>query len=322
MLEVISEFPQQFNFKPKIEYETNLPKINKIFVCGMGGSHLAANLFKDYLPNIDLNIHSDYGLPDINQVNLNNNFYIFSSYSGNTEEIIDGYKLAQKLNLKRAVIAVGGVLLDLAKKDHIPYIQLPETGIQPRSALGFSFIALLKILHQETALQEVGELVDKFNINELQNQGNDLADEIVGFVPVIYTSNQNQGIAYNWKIKLNETGKIPAFYNLIPELCHNEMTGFDIREVSRYLSDRFYFLMIVDEADHQQNKKRFQVLFQLYHERKLPVKIIFLQGKTRLEKIFSSLLLADFVALTIAQRYGLEAEQVPMVEEFKRRIAQ
>jgi glucose/mannose-6-phosphate isomerase len=148
-----------------------------------------------------------------------------------------------------------------------------------------------------------------------------LADEIVGFVPIIYTSQRNQGIAYNWKIKFNETGKIPAFYNVIPELNHNEMTGFDMKETTKYLADRFYILMLVDEQDHEQNKKRFEVLFQMYHERRLPVKTIILKGGTRLEKIFNSLLIADFTAFFIASHYGVESEQVPMVEEFKHRIA-
>jgi hypothetical protein len=98
------------------------------------------------------------------------------------------------------------------------------------------------------------------------------------------------------------------------------MTGFDIKETTKYLSDRFYVLLLVDEQDHVQNKKRFEVLFQMYHERRLPVKSIILMGGSRLEKIFNSLLLADFTAFFIASHYGLESEQVPMVEEFKHRI--
>ena len=41
---------------------------------------------------------------------------------------------------------------------------------------------------------------------------------------------------------------------------------------------------------------------------------------TRHKKIFSSLLLADWTAYYTALAYGLEPEQVPMVEEFKKLI--
>jgi len=321
MLETIQVFPQQFNFKPKIEFELNLPKVDTYIICGMGGSHLAADIVRDYLPSLNIKIYSDYGLPENISQNESKILYIFSSYSGNTEEIIEGYKRAQEKNLQRAVIAVGGTLLDLAKRDHIPYIQLPNTKIQPRSALGYSFLSLLKMLHQDNVIAESANLATAIRIDELKILGKDLADEIVGFVPIIYTSQRNQGIAYNWKIKFNETGKIPAFYNVIPELNHNEMSGFDMKETTKYLADRFYILMLVDEQDHIQNKKRFEVLFQMYHERRLPVKTIMLKSGTRLEKIFNSLLLADFTAFFIASHYGLESEQVPMVEEFKHRIA-
>ena len=39
-------------------------------------------------------------------------------------------------------------------------------------------------------------------------------------------------------------------------------------------------------------------------------------------KIFSSLLLADWTAYYTALAYGLEPEQVPMVEEFKKLISE
>ena len=42
-----------------------------------------------------------------------------------------------KRGLPLAAISIGGKLLERAEKDGIPYIQMPDTGIQPRSALGF-----------------------------------------------------------------------------------------------------------------------------------------------------------------------------------------
>jgi hypothetical protein len=63
------------------------------------------------------------------------------------------------------------------------------------------------------------------------------------------------------------------------------------------------------------------VLENLYRERGLPVIVLDLAGKNRFEKIFTSLLLADWAAVATAERYGLESEQVPMVEEFKKMIA-
>ena len=64
-----------------------------------------------------------------------------------------------------------------------------------------------------------------------------------------------------------------------------------------------------------------EVTAKLYQDRGLPVEILELKGQSKLEAVFSSLILADWAAFYTAEGYGLESEQVPMVEEFKRLIA-
>jgi hypothetical protein len=63
------------------------------------------------------------------------------------------------------------------------------------------------------------------------------------------------------------------------------------------------------------------ILERLYNERGLPVEILELKGANVFEKMFSSLILADWTSVYIASNYGLESEQVPMVEEFKKLMA-
>lgn len=322
MTEAILNFPKQFEFSPKVEFASQLTNYKSFVVCGMGGSHLSADILQNLEPEIDLQIHSDYGLPEValTTERSKNTLFIFSSYSGNTEETIDGYLQARSKKLSSAVIAVGGQLLALAQKDGVPYIKLPQTGIQPRSALGFSLIALATLLAKKDILLTLKKLTTELEVEKMKSQGQEIASEISGFVPLIYTSQKNKSLGYNWKIKLNETGKIPAFYNVVPELNHNEMTGFDLNDKSKYLTDRFYILFLLDSTDNPRNKKRLEVLFQLYHERRLPVRNIYLEGETKWLKYFNSLLLADWTAVSIARYYGHEEEQVPMVEEFKKRI--
>lgn len=316
MYEAIKNFNKQFEYEPVIENEDKLERKNKFIIAGMGGSHLAAGLLKIWKPNIDLIIHRDYGLPNKSKDRL----VILSSYSGNTEEVVDAFKNGIENNLAMAVISVGGKLIELAKEHFISYIQMPNTGIQPRSALGYSLKALLKIMMEEEILKEVGNLSDTLNSSEYEVQGRSLAEKLKGKIPVIYSSTQNLAIAYNWKIKLNETGKVPAFYNVFPELNHNEMTGFDVKESTRQLSQNFHFLILRDREDNPRVLNRMDVLEKLYKDRELPVDTIEIEGKDKYHKVFASLLTADFTAYYMAQMYGLEAEQVPMIEEFKRLI--
>lgn len=317
--DAIRDFPKQFACAPLIENKKNLKKTyQRYVVVGMGGSHLAADLALIARPELPLIIWSDYGLPPSADKHT---LVIASSYSGNTEETIDGLRIAMKKKLPVACIAVGGKLLEIAKKKKLPYIELPNTGIQPRSALGLSLRALLALAGDKKGLAETKRLATTLKPDTLAGRGKTLAKMLADHVPVIYASRANVGIAYNWKIKFNETGKIPAFYNVFPELNHNEMTGFDVTPRSKHLSERFAFIFLRDNDDHPRLKKRMMVLEELYRDRGLPVVVLDLIGKTRFEKIFNSLLIADWAAVATAERYGLESEEVPMVEEFKKMIA-
>jgi glucose/mannose-6-phosphate isomerase len=261
----------------------------------------------------------DYGLPARVETDT---LVIASSYSGNTEETISAYEEARRQNLPLAALAVGGKLIAMAKRDGVPYVQMPNTGIQPRSALGFSLRALLALMGQEQLLAESARLEHSLDAEALQAGGEALAAKLAGRMPVIYASQRNYAVAYNWKIKFNETGKIPAFMNAVPELNHNEMTGFDVTDASRELSERFAFVLLKDEGDHSRVQKRMDILERLYQERGLMVEALPLTGASRIHAVFASLLLADWAAVATAAHYGLESEQVPMVEEFKKLIAE
>jgi glucose/mannose-6-phosphate isomerase len=320
MQDAIKQFHTQFSYKPVIEQGDTLGRYHSYVLIGMGGSHLAADILHTIEPSLSLHVHCDYGLPKKCKDFYKKSLVILSSYSGNTEEVLEAYNEAKEQGYDMAVIAVGGKLIELAIADGISYVQLPDTGIQPRSALGFSLLALLALLKQENRIKELSNLVENLDPNIFEQRGKVLAEQLKDKVPLIYSSRRNEAIAYNWKIKLNETGKIPAFYNVFPELNHNEMTGFDIVEKTKHLSDKFFVFMLTDRDDHPRIIRRMHVVESLYRDRGLFVEVVEIEGRTVYEKIFFSLILADWVAVHIAKIYGLESEQVPMVEEFKSTI--
>jgi glucose/mannose-6-phosphate isomerase len=321
MEQAIKDFNKQFEWKPVVQNAGALKRQKRVVLGGMGGSHLAAGLFQSLRPEVPFFIHRDYGLPVLLKTDMEESLFIASSFSGNTEEAIDFAEKARAGRLPLAIIAKGGKLLEFAQKHALPHVVLPPTKIQPRSGLGIQILALAALIGDKKLLDELGACVQTLRPEEFEEKGKALAGALRGEVPVIYASAKNQALAYNWKIKLNETGKIPAFYNVFPELNHNEMTGFDAISTTEGLSRKFHFLFLADDAGHIQIQKRMQVTRKLYEERGLSVTEVALQGDSPLEKIFTSLLIADWTALHLSRIYGTEAEQVPMVEEFKRLIA-
>ncbi|OGZ97920.1 MAG: hypothetical protein A3J10_01800 [Candidatus Sungbacteria bacterium RIFCSPLOWO2_02_FULL_54_10] len=323
MQEAIKSFPAQMAFVPEIEHKEKLGAYEWYVVLGMGGSHLGADMLAGWQIQLPLAVHSDYGLPYVAEAQKTKTLVIASSYSGNTEETIDGFEEAGQQGIPRAAISAGGRLRYLARSAGVPYIQLPDTGVQPRSATGFSMHAMAALMRQDAAsaaLHAVGAWLAE-HMDAFEQQGIALAKQARGRVPVIYASLRNRAVAYNWKIKLNETGKVPAFYNCVPELNHNEMTGFDVVEATRPLSDRMFFVFLEDGDDHPKNQKRMAVTAGLYRDRGLSVASVCAPGMAPFEKMFALTLIADWFAYYTSQHYGTEAEQVPMVEEFKKKIA-
>jgi glucose/mannose-6-phosphate isomerase len=316
--EAILSFPNQLQYQPEIQNKQNFGRFNKFIVAGMGGSALAAGLIKSWKPAVKLIINRDYGIPAF-VANELENLFIASSYSGDTEEVIDAYNKAGENGIRRAAISTGGELLKMAKKDGIPFIKIPDTGIQARAALGFSVKALLKLMGEEKALEEVSTLSVKIKPEELEKRAMMLAHELGGRVPVIYASSRNLALAYNWKIRFNENTKIPAFSNVFPELNHNEIAGFTGREAVRSLTGRFYFIILKDPDDHPRILRRVEIMKDLYKKQGLFLKIVDLEGGG-FYKIFSAIVLADWTSYHLALYYGVNPDKTPIIDEFKRLI--
>ncbi|MEX0930440.1 MAG: SIS domain-containing protein [Candidatus Paceibacterota bacterium] len=327
MEDSILKFPEQFDYEPAVQNAERLAGPFRHFVLdGMGGSHLAADLLKDHNPSLDLYVHRSYGLPNeahhppADELEKDRTLFIASSHSGNTEEVLDFAEEAFEKGYPLACIATGGKLIKFAEENDLPYIQLPDTGIQPRTALGFALLALVQLIDPDQLL-ELRAPKNAIDPSSLRPRGEEIAELLRDSVPIIYCSAGNTSIAYNWKIKFNETGKIPAFYNVFPELNHNEMTGFDVAESNKHLSEQFTFIFLRDQNDHEQIRRRIDVCKKLYEDRGFTVLDEHLAGESYFERAFNSLLTADWAALAIATMYGTEPEEVPMVEEFKKKIA-
>lgn len=320
MQESIQNFNNQFNFEPEIKNASNLRPAENFVIGGMGGSHLAAGILKSIDERLNIRVHRDYDLPFVKEDQKQNTLFIASSFSGNTEETVSFLESAIKENLNVAVVAKGGQLLEIAEQNNLPFIKLPDSDIQPRMALGWSLLAMSRFIKPDL-IPALKELSRTLNPLQWHDSGEELAEEIKGKIPLIYASRQNRELARIWKIKFNETAKIPAFFNVFPELNHNEMTGFDHNSENKNLSENFFFIFLKDSDDHPRIQKRMEITAELFEERGLSVKTIDLEGEDRLQKIFGCLLLGDWTALRTAGIYNSEPDQVPMVEKFKKLIS-
>ena len=316
--EEILSFTKQSSWEPKIEGKVSLRGVSYFILVGMGGSHLAGDILRDYFGVWNLIVHTDYGLPSLPENILKKSLIVLSSYSGNTEEVITGFHKAWQEKRKMVVITKGGKLLELAREHRVPYVLLPDYGLQPRMALVLSCKALLRVLQKEEELRVFKRLGKVLKPESLEKRGREIAERVQGKVPIIYVSGENRTLGYIWKIKLNETGKTPAFYNFFPELNHNEMMGFDVKGKTRKFTKVFSFLFLEDPEDPPKIKLRMRITKKLLRQRGFDVFSVRLRGEDRIYRVFSGILLADWISFYLASFYERNPSEVPLIEEFKK----
>ena len=290
-----------------------------IIICGIGGSALPANILNTIAKTkIPIFIQRDYGLSkEANEKSL----VICISYSGNTEEALSGLKEALDRNLKIICLSSGGKIEEICTEKNIPFVKIPS-GIQPRSATGYIFASLAKVLINSNLIEDISDEIIQASIElkkinkEIEKQGEDLAKKLSGKIPVIYTSNEFKSIGRIWKIKFNENSKIPAFYNYFPELNHNEMVGFS--EIEK--GNNFYFIIIKDDQTNPRNLKRMDLLGEILREKGSNVSFLDIKNGSLTSKVFSILTFGDWTSYYLALEYKIDPTPVKMVEDFKKKL--
>ena len=309
--EGILGIPKQFEYKPEIIGKEKIRPFKRVVVLGMGGSRLSADILNMLKPELDIHVHSDYDLPDLEEEILASALIVANSYSGNTAEVISGAKMAMEKGFNLAVISTGGELINLANQHQIPHIVLPHSDLAPRMMVGHDVMALSALVGIDNSDLASCQRIDA---EALKAEGNQVARQIGSAIPLIYTSESLNELGYMWKIILNETAKMPAFHNRFPEADHNEIAGFQGDWAAG-----FHSLFLRDDFDARLSE-RMDLTAKLFQSHGMLVASIPLNGNSLAEKIISSTIVAHWSAMELARLANIEPIAVPEIENFKKEL--
>lgn len=316
------EYAWQNNIALNSLYAEN---INNIVIAGMGGSAISADLLKTFLSDeltLPLLVNRDYALPKFADEKT---LVIISSYSGNTEETISCLKDANKNGCKIVVVSTGGWVKDFASEKNIPWIKLLE-GFQPRFALGVSFFTLLKIFQSLGFINEQDDVVKEIitlweqngiKLSESENVALSFAEELVGFIPLIYSSAKFEAIGYRLKCQFNENSKLHAFNNIIPELNHNEIIGWETF-LNKQLNAKL--ITITDSDFHPQILKRFNLTQDILKKKDIDIIVLKSNEKNIKVRIMDLIYLGDWITYYLAVLRGFDPSEIDYINELKKRL--
>ncbi len=318
----------EFAWNNKVDLDSVKKKgIDSVVVTGMGGSAISADLFVNFFKDeldIPFIVNRSYSLP--NFVNKNT-LLIVSSYSGNTEETISVFKSALKTKCRIVCITTGGKIEALAKKNKVPVVKILP-GFQPRYALGLSFFTLLKVLNKIKIVSVKPAFVNsviKLYKNKAKlyskekNPALDFAEEILGYIPVIYSAEGiTSSIGYRLKSQFNENSKLLAFHNVLPEMNHNEIVGWESFEEKQFHAK---VINIMDKEYPARIKKRFDIVNELFAQSKAVV--INLESKEKSFKIrlMDLIFLCDWITYYTAVLRGCDPSEIKNIDLLKERLS-
>jgi glucose/mannose-6-phosphate isomerase len=305
-------------------------RVENVVVLGMGGSGIAGDVLvataAPFMP-VPVTVVKGYVPPDFVGTG---SLVLAMSFSGSTEETLEAAAGAYEAGASLIVVAGGGPLVEMAGEWEVPVVPVPTDIPQPRAALGAMAIPPLVLLEEiglfRGAAQWVDQAVDQLRArrDELVRPGN-LAEEVarrIGrTIPLVHSAGDlGAAAALRWKAQVNENAKSPAFYNVYPELCHNELAGWGQHgDATRQL---ITLVNLRHDAEHPQVSRRFDLVVEVLREVVAGVIEVRGAGEGDLAQLLDLALIGDFVSLHLAGNEGIDPGPIPVLDEMKQQLRQ
>jgi glucose/mannose-6-phosphate isomerase len=257
-------------------------------------------------------------------------FLVFSSYSGETEETLAAYDALRGRAPRSCVLTTGGTLAQWARRDGVPMVTLPG-GMPPRAALGYSFSVLATVAgHLGLLADAVARLTHAAdeamwlasacgpNVVFSRNPAKQLAIRLAGRAIILIANERTlYPAALRWKGQLNENAKHLAWASPLPEMNHNEVDGF-VNPAG--VVPRLAAVLFSDPEDHPRIARRLAWLRGYLKRRGVRVETVAAVGEDSMDRLVRSVLLGDFVSYFLALKDGADPSALPGVEALKRAL--
>lgn len=325
MRQLIQEFPNQLNESLAIAENYNLTfpnEIRNVVICGLGGSGIGGEIIKQWQEsefNAPIAVCHNYVLPKY--VNANT-LIITCSYSGNTEETLAALEGALKKDAMIIGITSGGKLAKKLKAHNLQTIIIPG-GLPPRSALAYPLVQLANIFDQiqnpelsiKTRIARSAELL-KSHQSEIINLAESILAKAADKKIMFYAEDQFKPTLIRACQQLNENGKTLGFYNVIPEMNHNEIVGWakDPKDI--------FALFSRSSLEHVQNAQRLNLTTKIVQSKTDSVYSITAMGNNLIEQSLFLIHLFDWLSLLVAEKKGIDVIEVEVIEQLKADLAQ
>jgi glucose/mannose-6-phosphate isomerase len=303
----------------------------QIVILGMGGSAIAGDYFRALLSLESrvpvFNVRAYDVPPFVDEGTL----VIASSFSGETEETLLAFERALATPAKKLAITMGGRLLATARANGVPAFTFQYKG-EPRAAIGWGLMPLVAIAQKfglmqgvegdvEEAIAVLASLREEYatEVDTSRNPAKQLALRLHERLPVIYGAGVLIEVARRWKTQFNESAKVWAFFEEMPEAQHNAIVAMGLPQAITHATT--VVLLRSEGLDHPRVMLRYDLMRKLLASAAIDTLEVTARGESALAQILSLTLLGDYAAAYLALLYGVDPTPTAVIDELKALLA-
>jgi len=303
--------------------------LDKVVIVGMGGSAIGGEVLKGFVEErcqIPVEVIRDYSVPGYVDKNT---LLIASTYSGNTEETLSACSQALSKKAKIIVISTDGKITQWAQSYKLPLYQF-HYQTEPRQAFGFSFVSLLGIFDKlgfidvkedyQKAILLLKNLQNQLKpeVPTTSNQAKQLAGELYNKMVIVFGAGHLRAVARRFKTQLNENAKQMAFWEELPEACHNFIVGLNW---PKKLSEEVFLLLLDSKFVHPRIMLRYTVIQEIFAKANIPFRTIRMNPATDpLTELLSLIYLLDFVSYYLAILNKVDPREIENIRYLKQKL--
>lgn len=306
-----------------VELPDGFKRARQVLILGMGGSAIGGDLLRTLVSGecpVPIVVSREYHAPVWAD---SNTLAIAVSHSGNTEETLSALEEVRGRGAMVMGITTGG---ELGRQKGMPVLKYNFES-QPRAALGYSFLSLLGVFTRLGFISDPAQMLDRAirKVEQLDseigpgspvanNAAKQLAQKLSERIPVIYGAGVLEEVAHRWKTQMNENAKTTAFYDLMSELDHNAVVGYQFPGAA--LKD-LIFISLLSRRGDARIQKRFEVTAQLLRRNGLEHQVVEISGEDGLGEMLWAIHVGDYVSYYLAILNGVDPTPVAAIDFLK-----
>ncbi len=151
-----------------------------------------------------------------------------------------------------------------------------------------------------------------------QNPAKQLASHLLGHIGVIYGAGILSEVAHRWKTQLNENSKNWAFYEILPELNHNAVVGY---EFPPEVADTIFVIFLRSPSLHPRILMRYQITSEILQRAGIGYQTVGAKGESVLSQMMSLVLFGDYVSYYLALLNQTDPSPVSIIDYLKAQLA-